>query len=42
MIGGAWLMRRKEKEGHEGKRVGCVYVEEAEVKRDNMRSDINS
>jgi hypothetical protein len=36
MIGGAWLMKRKEKDG---KRIGCVYPEQAEVKRDAMQSD---
>jgi hypothetical protein len=32
----------KERKGRIEKRMGCVYPEEAEVKRDNMRSDINS
>jgi hypothetical protein len=38
MIGGAWLMKRKEMVGKKGE-IGCVSQEEGEAKRNNMRSD---
>jgi hypothetical protein len=34
-------MKRKENDAKEN-RIGCMYPEEAEVKRNNMRSDASS
>jgi hypothetical protein len=36
------VVNEKERKGQKGKRMGCAYPEEAEVRRNNMRGDISS
>jgi hypothetical protein len=36
------VVNEKARKGREEKRIGCVYPEQAEVKRNDMRSDMSS
>jgi hypothetical protein len=36
------VVNEKERNGWEERRIGCVYQEEVEARRNNMRSDISS